>query len=246
MGAIKRYACFTEAQQAAYERLTDRQRLYVDYRGQGVGKAESYRLAGFEGHMAKQNSHIMESNNKDIVELIRAIARGKSNGGVQREVKLGDKVPLNPEEKERVLAMIENSDRDNAQRIQFYKDVVNGKVRSVKRTVRKDGKGNIIETKIEESTDVDLKMKARKELDRLLGLNDLPDFSCLQMGDITINIVDASKKDEKLDAKDEVVIDADAIFEQVGDNDLEGAAKDLEENEQQLKGEQVGGGTTSD
>jgi hypothetical protein len=50
-------------------------------------------------------------------------------------------------------------------------------------------------------------MRARKELDKILGLNQMPDLSKLQMGDITINIVDASKKEELADSRNTVELD---------------------------------------
>ena len=37
---MKRYACFTVDEQKAYEGLNERQRKYVDFRGQGYGKAQ--------------------------------------------------------------------------------------------------------------------------------------------------------------------------------------------------------------
>ena len=56
-------------------------------------------------------------------------------------------------------------------------------------------------------SDVETKMKARKELDRILGLNQMPDLGSLQMGDITINIVDASKREEIEDSRNTVVLE---------------------------------------
>jgi hypothetical protein len=60
---------------------------------------------------------------------------------------------------------------------------------------------------VEEVSDVDVKMRARKELDRILGLNQLPDLDKLQVGDITINIVDASKRDELEDNRNSIELD---------------------------------------
>ena len=56
-------------------------------------------------------------------------------------------------------------------------------------------------------------MKARKELDRILGLNQLPDLDKLQVGDITINIVDASKKEELADSRNNVVLNVNDVEE---------------------------------
>ena len=51
-----------------------------------------------------------------------------------------------------------------------------------------------------------MRMRARKELDNILGLTTIPDLSRFQMGDITIHIVDASKKDELADSRNKVDI----------------------------------------
>ena len=69
--------------------------------------------------------------------------------------------------------------------------------------------------KFEYLDDIETRIKARKELDRILGLNEIVDVASLQMGDITINIVDASKRDAledksnhvELEDKDMVILD---------------------------------------
>ena len=79
-------------------------------------------------------------------------------------------------------------------------------------------KGEIIEVTVEESCDVETKIKARKELDRILGITTLPDLGSLQMGDITINIVDASKTEEVEDERNKIELkDKDVI--EVSDED---------------------------
>ena len=44
---MKRYECFTVDEQKAYEGLNEKQRKYVDFRGQGYGKAQSYKMSGY-------------------------------------------------------------------------------------------------------------------------------------------------------------------------------------------------------
>ena len=61
--------------------------------------------------------------------------------------------------------------------------------------------------KFEEITDVGVRINARKELDRILGLNVLPDIDKLQIGGITVNIVDASKKEELDDERNKIVLE---------------------------------------
>jgi site-specific recombinase XerD len=80
-------------------------------------------------------------------------------------------------------------------------------VRTKKTTTKLNALGVVKETKIEEIEDIDAKMRARKELDKLLGLTQLPDLGSLTMGDITINIVDASKREELEDSRNVVNLD---------------------------------------
>ena len=73
-------------------------------------------------------------------------------------------------------------------------------------TKRYNSLGSLVDKKVVEADDVDVRMRARKELDNILGLTTIPDLSRFQMGDITIHIVDASKKDELADSRNKVDI----------------------------------------
>lgn len=206
----RKYACFTKEQQEAYEKLAVRQRKYVDFRGQGYSKTQSYKMAGFDGKVAGQAAYILERRNSVLPELIDCIqgqkkVRDLSNqdSAINQQI---DALALQ-DGAEKMMEVIEGADGETARRIQFYRDVMNGKIKTTRKTTRKNGMGDVIETKIEEVSDVETKMKARKELDRILGLNQMPDLGSLQMGDITINIVDASKKEELEDSRNAVELD---------------------------------------
>ena len=108
---------------------------------------------------------------------------------------------------EKLLQTIDGADGETARRIQFYRDILNGKIRSYKRTTTKDENGKIKSVKIEEIDDVSIRIKARNELDKILGLNMMPSIDNLQIGGITVNIVDASKKEELEDSRNQVVLD---------------------------------------
>lgn len=220
---IIRHACFTREQQDAYERLPLKQRLYVDYRGRGFGKTEAYQQAGYTGAKMGAAAYLLESRNQTVKSLIEVLQASQVPKGLEYGSEADKKLQEVAEkgENKAIQAIIENADSENAKRIQFYRDVMAGKIRSVKRTVRRNGRGEVIETKIEEASDVEIKMKARKELDRILALNDLPDMSNMQVGDITIHIVDATKRDE-VQAPAEVLIEGNEIFEEVQDGDIQG------------------------
>ena len=112
---------------------------------------------------------------------------------------------------EKALEKIEGADGETARRIQFYRDVANGKIKTVRKTQKLNAEGAVIGTTIEEISDIDSRIKARKELDRILGLNSIVDIDKLKVGDITINIVDASKKEELADDRNKVYLDPENI-----------------------------------
>ena len=224
---IEKFSCFTAEQQKAYEGLTEKQRIYVKLRGQGMTKSESYRLSGYNSSTAGQASYLMEKQNKVIAELIKTLLSADVPAGLE----IGSKTDkalgrvADADNNSTLQRIIDAGDSENARRIQFYRDVMAGKIRSVKRTVRRDANGDIIETKIEENSDVDVKMRARKELDRILCINDLPILQqSMAVGNtgITINIVDATKREKVEEPKPEVLIEGNEIFEEVQEGDIKG------------------------
>lgn len=206
----KRFACFTKEQQEAYDKLPVRQRKYVEFRGQGYSKTQSYKMAGFDGKVATQAAYILERRNTVLPELISCIQGQKKVRELsQQDSALNQQIDAlaMQDGAEKMMEVIEGADGETAKRIKFYRDVMNGKVKTVRKTMKYNGLGVLVETKVEEVSDVDVKMRARKELDRILGLNQLPDLGKLQVGDITINIVDASKREELADSRNSVELD---------------------------------------
>lgn len=210
----KKYACFTKEQQEAYDKLPSRHRAYVDYRGQGNSKTNSYKMAGFNGKVAGQAAYILEKRSPTIVPLVDCILAQKQVRDLTVEEsqinKQIDALALQ-DGAEKMLEVIEGADGETAKRIKFYRDVMNGKIKTVRTTTRFNAMGALIEKKVEEVSDVETKMKARKELDKILGLNQLIDIDKVQMGDITINIVDASKQDELEDNRNSIELNPDDV-----------------------------------
>lgn len=214
VGKPKKYAFFTKEQQAAFEKLNNRQRKYVEFRGQGYSKTNAYKMAGFEGKKAAQAAYIMEKSNKVITELSECmLSQNKVRQLSQEESLINRQIDALAQQEgaEKMLEVVEGADGETARRIQFYRDVMNGKIKTVRRTMRYNAMGERLETKVEEVSDVETKMKARKELDRILGLNQMIDLDKLQVGDITINIVDASKREELADSRNIIDLDPDKV-----------------------------------
>lgn len=226
---ITKYACFTPEQQKQFELLTTRQRSYVLYRAKGYGKTDSYRMAGFGGAHITQCSYMLERKNPVITELINAMCKVRQVGDIVKpDSDIGKKIDALALQNtaEKVLEKIEGADGETAQRIQFYRDIISGKIKSKKIITTTDRNGNVVSKRIEETNDIDARMKARKELDRILGLNEIIDVGALQVGDITVNIVDASKREEIEDKKNSVVLGDEEIVvsdvDNIQDNNQEG------------------------
>lgn len=201
MGLIRKYACFTLEQQAAFEGLNEGQRRYVEYRGQGYTKAQSWTMAGYASRNPSQAVQSAEKLNKTLKELAEILYKdNKARELTVEDSALNRQIDALALQKctEETLAVIDGADGETARRIKFYRDIINGKIKTFKRTTTKDALGRVKSIKEEESDDVGTRISARKELDKILGLTMiLPDVDRLQVGGITINIVDASKKEEE-------------------------------------------------
>lgn len=206
----KKIACYTQEQQKLYESLRPRQRAYVDYRSQGFNKSDSYRKAGYcDSKNVGVNAFTLENKTPGIKDLIETRLKvKKANDIYKADSEIGKQIDAlaNVQDAENALEVIENADAETIKRIKFFRDIVDGKIKTVKKTTYTDKLGNK-STKVEEINDIETRMRARKELDRLLGLNEVFDIGKIEAGDITINIVDASKKDAVEDKSNKVKFD---------------------------------------
>lgn len=226
------FKCFTKEQNEAYWALTAKQRCYIQYRARGNSKSESYRMAfNSEARKAGQAAFLLEQR-PIIATLIGILEKQHRLDSLsEKESKLSRNLEAKIETAKtaEALSLIENADGETARRIRFYRDIVDGKIKTVKKTVTKDGDGNITQTKIEESSDINVRINARKELDKILGMNQVVDIGRVQAGGITINIVDAGKKDELEDSRNRVVIDLDKVEDIDGETVL--VTEEAEEKE---------------
>lgn len=208
---MAKIACYTEAQQEAYEGLTERQRAYVEYRVQGYNKSESYRLAGFGGKNVRQASSVLEKTNPVISDLIETRLNHLVNrSSLDQRAKLEEPTEKGVAVKGSENAVVTTGDDETVKRIRFYRAVLNGTLKTKKKTTFIDKYGNQ-SVKIEEIDDIETKMKARKELDRILGLNSIVDLDKFQVGSLTVNIVDASNREQLEDPSNRVNIEVDAV-----------------------------------
>ena len=201
----KKYDIFTPEQQKAYNGLSTEKQKYIDYRAQGYNKKTAYELAGFRGKNTAQASNVFERRNPEMCALLDVILNNQQyelfNSGEENKIDETINALAKQQDVENVLSTIDGSSGEKAKQIKFYRDIINGKIKTKKTTTQYDADGNIVSRKVEEISDVTAKMNARKELDRILGVNKVIDLGSLSYGDITVNIVNASKADELEDSR---------------------------------------------
>ena len=217
----KRYICFTPEQQAIFDHLKDKSQRYLLFRAQGFTKKDAYGAAGYKlNHNSNKGANVLESRIPQCEELLSAL-RGhntrldafKPDSEVSKKIdelaKKDFEMPaVVPGELIGTESQVDlaNMSGETAREIQFYRDIVAGKICSVKTKETFDKDGNLIGKTVEKVKDLALRMKAREQLSRSLGLNDMLQIGQIKAGSITINIVDASKDDDDDEPKN--VIDA--------------------------------------
>lgn len=235
----KHYSCLTEEQQHFYENLPQKHRVYIDNRAQGYTREQSYLMAGFKGNNGRQAGYLLENRKPGMKDILTAIfnANTVKQLGV-KDSKLNKYIDAKSQQfnNEVALETINNADPETAKRIKFYRDIMNGDIKTVRIIKTYNKQNEIVNTKVEELSDVEIKIKARKELDRLLGLNEVNFLDKLQVGDITINIVDASKKDAIQDNRNNAkltemktdVIDGDMVLVKEEKSNVKNESESLE------------------
>ncbi len=220
------YDCLTPEQQRYYDSLTEKKRKYVDARAQNYNKAESYRMAGFEGDNAPQSANNMERRDAGMAELIKILQEQRIIQSVDvPDSQFNCKVNALAKRKEaqELQAKLENMSPEEAERIKFYRDIATGVKKEKQTTLIYDKHERLVSKKVVVKEDIGLQMQARKEFDKLLGLNQVREVGSLSVGgNVNIMIVNASNEDELKSEANKVDIDFDeneVIIEHVdGDN----------------------------
>ena len=214
----KKYACFSKEQQKAFDKLNAVQQKYVLLRGQGYNRSESYRLAGYKelkyaGQSACKLEKVYHPEMASLIESLQGVA--KINEVYENDnSKFNKAVDKKASEPPVEMAQLVNAEgnlpdpnrlsQDQAEQIQFYRQIANGTIKTERVTKKYDGEGNLISRTVERVSDIDMRIKARKELSRILGIDRVVDIGQIEAGEINITIVDASKRET--DEKDKVVI----------------------------------------
>lgn len=221
---IRTYGCFNAEQQMKYNKLSAKERVYVDNRGRGVGKAESIRRAGYNTTYHNEVARQLEKRKPQIKELYEIIQNSMEGQNELAQVEESNLDVIN-----RVLQSdtksaewaLKANDTEISRRISFYNSIINGELKTTKIRQEVDPEtGLVVKKYVEEVDSIETRMKAREKLDEILGVNTLKTLSQFKVKDITVKFVDASKPDEVEDARNKIdlnVVEANA--EEVSDVD---------------------------
>ena len=210
----KQYACFTTDQQHVYNSFTHRIRRYVDYCGEGYKKAQAYRLAGFDTKYPSQAANMLENKYPIILDLVQAIYgqhKITSLTDEQSDINKNINALAIKNTANKIQELIDEGDKQKADQLKFYMEIAEGKRKTVRKTKKYNADKILTGIVVEEISDIKEQMQARKEVDRILGLNQIVDLGQVTSGNFTFNFVDASNKEEKDDSRNEVVLTQDEV-----------------------------------
>lgn len=213
----RRLACLNREQQRRFDGYNVMQKKYVLFRAQGYDKANAYKMTGYNSpnNNWSQCAYKMEKRIKcaDIIEALKApqrIAQLKEEGSeinkqidekaneIPPELLANYKtVPMESEVVDKSDIQAEQISVDQARNLQFYRDIVNGRIKSVKITKTYDKDGKLVGKKEESTITLTDRMNAQKEVMRITGQSEILELGSVQATpNINIMIVDASRKNE--------------------------------------------------
>lgn len=217
----KRYICFTPEMQDDFDRLPPKHQLFVLYVANGAySRKGAYVAAGYQDTPnAKKSAYDLEHKIPRFQEFVDALRGQKAvqdaynpDSDVSKTIDdLAEKelppAPIVPAEVVGTGASLDVTklSAEQAARIKFYRDIASGKVKSVKRTKTYDRDNNLTGEKVEEVTDVQAQMRARAELDKILGMNEMLKVGEVKAGSITIKIVDCSNREALEDPRNDMI-----------------------------------------
>ena len=208
-----------------FNKMNNTARQYTLSRILGFSKVDSIRNAGSQAKpdMLSSTARSLEERNPQIEEIVKWGLEHSLESQYANDKSEFAKT-LEGKKAEAEIAQLNHATSvmtpNMAESIEFYRRVANGGIKTYRTTERygPDGK-TLIERKREIIDDVDAKMRAREKLDRLLGINAIQNLGQVQVGSISINIIDASKKEDKeedrvVDYQDDAIITDETIIEQ--------------------------------
>ena len=129
----------------------------------------------------------------------------KAKAEIDTEMKaIMTKIPSNSQYVDNKQFDVDKVSLEQAKDIQFYRKIANGTIKSVTITKKYDKDNNLISTTVVEDSSIETRMKAQKEVMRKVGIADALEIGRVEANNINIMIVDASKKEELDDKRNDL------------------------------------------
>lgn len=221
-----------------FNRMNATAKQYTLNRICGFNKVDSLRNAGSQaktGASLSSTAQSLEERNPQINEIIEYAQQHDFEKNLLSDestfAKTTEQKELEAKEKQLNYAS-QVMTPDMAESVNFYRRVANGSVKKYKTIEKYDANGKLLFRTREITDDPSARMQAREKLDRMLGLNAIQSLGQVQVGSISINIVDASKPK---DDEQEVDFQHDAIVKDEDGNDVIDEGTEIEiENEKDV------------
>ena len=203
-----------------FNKMNNTARQYTLSRIVGFNKVESVKNAGSsaEGSSLSSIAQSLEERNPAINEIVEyATQHNIDKQLLADEGKFAKEIQAKEDQLAHATSVMNPT---MAESVNFYRRVANGAIKSYKTIETYDKDGKLTGRRREIIDDVDAKMRAREKLDRLLGINAIQNLGQVQVGSISINIVDASKKEDdkpEVDVQDDAIVRDEVIVEQEPD-----------------------------
>lgn len=198
-----------------FNRMNTTAKQYTANRILGFNKVDSMRNAGSnakDGASLSSTAKSLEDRNPAIEEIVAYAQEHNFESQLLNEKSKFNQT-IEQKQQEALITQATSAasvmSPNMAESVAFYRRVASGSVKTYKTTEKYDANGKLVERRKEIIDDAETRMRAREKLDRLLGINAMQNLGQVQVGSISINIVDASKDDKEereVDVQDEAIV----------------------------------------
>lgn len=194
---------------------------FIIYRGRGLTLENAWVGAGMIKKNARANASSWLKNNPDAQELVKMLqtnnqlkALSNSDSPISKEILDNSQKGLT------ALQIAKTKTGEEAVSLNFYLDVVRGKIKTTEKTTTTDSEGKQVVKVVEKEPSIQERMKAREKIDQLLGIANYED----KLGQVDlpngmqITIVDVSNKEMKDESVK--VMDAEVVEDMEEEEDV--------------------------
>lgn len=202
----------SESYKKYFNGLNPKYQKFIIYRGRGLTLENAWVGAGMVKKNARGNASSWLKNNPDAQELVKMLQTSnqlKSLNNVDSPI--SKEILDNSQKGLTALQIAKTKTGEEAVSLNFYLDVVRGKIKTTEKTTTTDSEGKQVVKVVEKEPSIQERMKAREKIDQLLGIATFED----KLGQVDlpngmqITIVDVSNKEMKEESNK--IMDAEVV-----------------------------------